>query len=519
MTFLENIQRASQIPETLHWVLGGYLIVALTLYITVPSARSRVRSTLVIFGLSIAGIVAAAAMLSLGAKPDGTPYRTVICVSMFVGGVAMANLAGVVVFAVILRSVRLEPPHIAQDLLLALAYFVVAMLVLSHGGVGLSGIVATSAVVTAVIGFSLQDSLGNVMGGLVLQMERTIKVGDWIRVDDTEGKVKQIRWRQTSIETRNWDTVIIPNGTLMKTKVVALGRRAGAPLQRRQWVYFRVDLGQSPTKVIHAIESALHGDTIRHVAHEPKPQCIVTDFKDGDAIYAVRYWLTDLSQADPTDSLVRTRIYGALRRAGMTLSIPTQSVMISQETEAARERRQSEEAQRRIETLGGQELLQSLTDEERGELAHRLVTAHFVRGEAITRQGAEAHWLYIIAEGDADVEVGVDGKTQKVATLHAGDLFGEMGLMTGEPRTATVNALTDVICYRLGKAEFQGILRSRPELVEQISMTLARRRVELEAVREQLSQDARNERMRSMQGALLRGIRDFFGINSTKSLS
>src|SRR5207237_1194921 len=101
-------------------------------------------------------------------------------------------------------------------------------------GVNLSGIVATSAVVTAVIGFSLQDTLGNVMGGMALQMERSIGVGDWVRLGDVEGVVREIRWRQTSIETRNWDTVVIPNSVLttsdVRTRIVFALQRAGISL-------------------------------------------------------------------------------------------------------------------------------------------------------------------------------------------------------------------------------------------------------------------------------------------------
>ena len=132
----------------------------------------------------------------------------------------------------------------------------------------------------------------------------------------------------------------------------------------------------------------------------------------------------------------------------------------------------------------------------------------------MTRQGAEAHWLYIINEGEAEVRVMVAGNlSKKVAALHAGDFFGEMGLMTGEPRMATVIALADTECYRLDKESFQDIMRRRPEIAEDISHILARRRVELEAVREGLNEEAKRKRMSRTQGDLLRRIRDFFTLN------
>ena len=99
----------------------------------------------------------------------------------------------------------------------------------------------TSAVITAVIALALQDTLGNVIGGLALQTDESIQVDDWIKVGDVNGRVVDIRWRYTAIETRNGETVLIPNGVLLKGQVMVLGRRQGKPRQWRRWVYFQVD--------------------------------------------------------------------------------------------------------------------------------------------------------------------------------------------------------------------------------------------------------------------------------------
>jgi CRP-like cAMP-binding protein len=393
----------------------------------------------------------------------------------------------------------------------AFTYIIVAITLLSRSGVDLTGIVATSAVITAVIGFSLQDTLGNIMGGMALQMERTIGVGDWVRIDQQEGMVKEIRWRQTSIETRNWDTIVIPNSVLMKGQVTLLGRRTGSPRQHRQWVYFNIDFRYAPADVIDVVEKALQADPIPNIAPEPAPHCIVVEFLDSYARYAARYWLTDLALTDPTDSVVRSRLYFALRRAGIPLSIPARSLFITEDDSTRRERKRDEKIEERLATLSGVELFHTLTDEERRRLAEEMSVAPFARGEAITRQGAEAHWLYIMTRGEAEVRVAVDGNlSKKVATLHKGDFFGEMGLMTGEPRTATIIAQTAVECYRLDKGAFHEIIKRRPKIAEDISHVLARRRVELEAVREGLNEEAMRQRMSHTQGDLLKRIRNFF---------
>jgi len=129
----------------------------------------------------------------------------------------------------------------------------------------------------------------------------------------------------------------------------------------------------------------------------------------------------------------------------------------------------------------------------------------------MTRQGAEAHWLYLMTAGEAEVRVSTEGNlNERVAALHAGDVFGEMGMMTGEPRTATVIAVTDVECYRLDKEAFHDILQRRPEIADDISTLLATRRVELEAAREDLNEEAKRQRMRYHQNDLRRRIKNFF---------
>ena len=127
----------------------------------------------------------------------------------------------------------------------------------SRAGFNVSGLIATSAVLTAVIGLALKDTLGNVIGGLSLQTDRSIHLGDWIKVGDVEGRVVDIRWRYTAVETRNGETLIVPNGVLTTEKVMVLGRRQGAPLQWRRWVHFNVDLRQSPPEVVRVVTEAI----------------------------------------------------------------------------------------------------------------------------------------------------------------------------------------------------------------------------------------------------------------------
>ena len=142
-------------------------------------------------------------------------------------------------------------------------------------------------------------------------------------------------------------------------------------------------------------------------------------------------------------------------------------------------------------------------------LAERLVAAPFAAGDVITRQGAIAHWLYLLTGGEADVWLDSDDTPRRrVATLGPGTVFGEMGMMTGEPRSATVTARTDVECYRLDKAGFEDIIRSRPAIVEEISRVLSARASGLRSSLEA----ARAEAAAVEPESLLARIRAFFGL-------
>jgi CRP-like cAMP-binding protein len=162
------------------------------------------------------------------------------------------------------------------------------------------------------------------------------------------------------------------------------------------------------------------------------------------------------------------------------------------------------------------DLFAGLQPEELRRLAERLVLSPFAAGDVITRQGAEANWLYLVTAGTADVVAESSaGNSTRVAELGPGSVFGEMGLMTGEPRRATVIARTQVECFRLDKESFQEIVRSRPEVADEISALLASRRVELDAAMENLDQEAKRARLASTRRDILGKVRNFFGVERT----
>ncbi|MFI5180246.1 MAG: cyclic nucleotide-binding domain-containing protein [Thermoanaerobaculia bacterium] len=491
----------------------GALFVVLAALALASAPRGR-RHVLRLFALYLASLVVHAAAAVVEAV--GLPGAAAVChvLATFVQGIAFISLAGALFFGAVLPALRVRPSKILRDLSISfgsLAYF---LYLLSTWRVDVAGIVATSAVITAVIGLSLQDFLTNVMGGLALQLDQSVSVGDWVKFGETSGVVREVSWRQVAVETLNGDTLVIPNTQLMRSPVLLLGRRAdGGPIQDRRWIHFHVDNRVAPTAVLTAVANALRREPIPNVSTSPRPDVVLLDFRGSAAEYAARYWLTDFFAPDPTDSAVRTRVWFALKRAGIPLAVPAQSILLTPEDEERERRLRAEESARRLAALECVPIFAPLTPEEKARLADGILFAPYAAGETVVTQGAPARHLYVLAKGSAEVRVSVEGsESRAVATLTAPNVFGEMGLLMGEPRRATVVALEDVECWRVTKEAFQGILTARPSLAEEISHILARREVELAAVREGLTEEAKRARLEATQGSLLSKIRGFFDI-------
>ncbi len=509
MQWLSNVGLEILRSGTL-WIVGLVLVnTALS-----RSARERriVFGPLVFAGLHLLLLPVLAALRLRGEDASGYTGVRLVCLSF--GALAAVAAIGSLAFTQLTPRLRLNVPRIVQDVTIGAASVIALLAVASKAGIHLSGLIATSAVLTAVVGLAVQDTLGNIVGGLALQADDSIHVGDWIVVGDVTGRVREIRWRYTALETRDWETVILPNSTLVKGQVTVLGRRAGQPRQLRRTVPFNVDFRFPPPQVIEVVTEALRGAPIDRVAETPAPTCLILGFTESYTQFAARYWLTDIAVDDMTDSEVRSRLFYALRRASVPMSIPAHAIFLTEETATRHDDKRAGEHERRIRMLGEIALFKRLTDDERRELADRLRYSPFAVGETLTHQGAEAHWLYIIESGTVAVRIqGEDDMITEVAKLSAGEFFGERSLLTGARRSATIVALTPVECWRLDKEAFQELLAKRPELAGEVAEVLAQRHTELARVAENLSQEAAARRLADDKVALLVKIRRFFSLD------
>ena len=521
------------------WVLGLLLAVVITAALVNrfrPIHRPRIRRLVTVFALFATATGAAIGFEAAGLTSWAT---SVHLIGQILWAFTLVSLTATLAFAVILPSIGIDLPMIASDLLVGIGYVVVTLAILSRHGVNPTGALVSGAVVSAVLAISLQSTLGNVVGGVALQLDGSIREGDWIQLENgKQGKVRSVRWRHTVLETRDWSTIVVPNAQLLANNITILGKRDGRTVPQRMKVWFNVDFRTPPSRVVQVVTDALLAAAIDNVADDPKLTVVCNDLsqdgREGIASYVVRYWIKDLTSDEMTSSRVRARIYAALQRAQIPLASASTAIVVEPKGAPKLATLPSHALDERLVALKTVQLFRTLTDDELRTLAVGMSHTFYVAGEVITRQGAAGNWLYVMTGGRAEIRAEVaaaDASTFpptsgggapalakttgkiRIAQIDAPDFFGEMSLMTGEPRSADVVAIEDVECFRLGKETFETVLLARPEIADELSAKLAVRRVELMAAREGLDGLARSAREASERARILGGIRSFFALD------
>jgi small-conductance mechanosensitive channel/CRP-like cAMP-binding protein len=358
-------------------------------------------------------------------------------------------------------------PSILQD------FIVIGLLVLIATFVFREQLLTTSAVGAVVVGFALQDTLGNAFAGLAIQSEKPFRVGEWIRVGEFEGRVSEITWRATKLRTKSGNFVIVPNNTISKEAITNYSEPA---MPTRIDIDVGVSYQSAPNEVKAAIHDAM--SQVSGVLPLPSADVLLTSFDASGITYKARFWIDDYERDELYRDQVRTAIYYVFARKGIEIPYPIQ-------VEYSREWPQPDVAglqRERERVLCGVDIFARLTNDQRQEIAAATTTRTFGDGEAIVRQGTPGQSMFVVCSGV--VSVVLEPGRREVATIAAGGYFGEMSLLTGASRTATVIARGDTVVLELDADVFRKLGAADPHAVEQIGLAAITRRAELEHVRD-----------------------------------
>lgn len=355
---------------------------------------------------------------------------------------------------------------ILKDLLRAVVLLAIFILGLKHAfpDADIGALVTTSAILSVVIGLALQESLSNIFSGLMLTIDHPFKPGDWIQVDGQEGKVLDSNWRSTRVHTRDDDIIYVPNSTMAKGNIMNLTDPTPDHLVR---IRVGVDYAAPPNKVRSVlINVMLH---VEGVKKEPAPDVFLVDFGDSAIVYELRYWIEEYDRRPRVDSEVRRGVWYHLKREGISIPFPIREVYLHRH----KEERRPEEI---IGLLRRVDILQPLKEDDVVMLAEDLSHHLYAKGEAICRQGEPGSTFYIIKSGTIGVRVkGEGGVDAEVARLQPGSYFGEMSLLTGEPRSSTCTALEDCELLCLDRESFAVLLQENIAVAQAMSDILAAR--------------------------------------------
>ena len=330
-------------------------------------------------------------------------------------------------------------------------------------------LLTTSAVGAVVVGFALQDTLGNLFAGLAIQIEKPFRVGQWIQISGREGEVQQITWRATKLRTKDGEFLVVPNSVISKEPVLNYSEPTIANC-------LSIEVGASyltpPNEVKAAILEAIANAPL--AIQEPPPRVLVHGFGDSAVNYTAYFWVGNYGIEREARDEVRTNIWYTFRRRNIEIPWPIQIQYDRTEEPIKTERHVAAAA----DQLSSISLFKTLDAEARHALANAAGHHLFCAGEAIVRQDAEGDSMFVLVKGRARVTLEPSG--QEVAVIPAGGFFGEMSMLTGDRRTATVKAVDDVMVLEIAAKDFRELALSHQDLLEHVSTTVSARRTGLE---------------------------------------
>lgn len=369
----------------------------------------------------------------------------------------------------LLSQGKTATPGFARDLIVVVLYILAAGGVLREAvGVSIGQLLGTGAIAAAVVGLSLQETLGNLFAGISLHLDPTFQEGDWIEVtgnlrggpgrDTLIGQVESMTWRTVQLRTENGDTDIFPNRVIAQAVVTNLYVPSGL---HRRTTKVVVEPHPELHVAIAKLTQALAG--IPHYPHHP-PEIVVNGIDLGGAVLEARFWTLGWRHSRAALYQVNRLMTTLLPREGFSLLGPmgptTPHPPVPQPTTV-----------QMAELVAGLNLPAHWAEDLRPHIVLRRVAP----GEGIIREGDAGHSIFAVVSGRLQVVKVREGEQpytglfwDVIATLGPGQWFGEASMLTGAPRNATVVAETPCELMELPKSGFEASLKREPEIVERL---------------------------------------------------
>ncbi len=376
----------------------------------------------------------------------------------------MFLVARVIIYGVIdlILKKNLKFPQIFYDILKGILYFIAIMLLLKELGFSVNSIFTTSAILTAVIGLALQNTLSDIVAGIIISTEDTIEAGDWIDYNGKIGRIISHSWRFTKVITLQNERYIIPNKEFTSKTMRVFSAKDFKHLFS---IPFGVTYNNNPN---HVIKVAL--EALKSVNNIDEPQIYFTEYGDFAILFEIRFYILDVAKLYKIKSDILSIVFYAFKRESIEIPIPRHDIFLREYSSQTKD----EKFKEILSFINDVDFFKPLTKEEKDIVCNDMEIAEFGADEYILQQNETNDTFYSIKNGK--VSVIIDGKI--VANLTAPHFFGEISLMTGEKTTATIRADVDTTVYKLKSSSFQKIFKNNKKLIAQISDVIARRKLQ-----------------------------------------
>ena len=387
------------------------------------------------------------------------------------GVIVLLCLARLVIYLIVdlVLAIRLKGnvPMLVRDAVRLLVYLLAALFSLHMVfKVDLSAVVATTTVLTAAVAFAMQSTLSNLFCGFSIQSDAKLARGTWLSLPEKNlfGQLDNVGFRYTTLRTLDNNLVLVPNNQLVQSIVTTHGNRVEDAHQRAA-VTLTVGLPYEmpPEEARSLLLAVLAEDSL--ILAEPAPQVRLQSLAESCITYLLKFWLTDPQQRNQALDTVQTKVWYAVQRAGWSFPFPHRQIVDTPLRPSFPPPREAV-----LEGLRLSHLFEVLSGDELGFLADRARLRVFAPGETAVRQGEPGASLYFVLQGTMSVEI--DGA--QVAELEKGRMFGEMSLLTGAARSATVRAVSEARLAEVLKEDLACLLEQNDRLLEKLSQALER---------------------------------------------
>lgn len=416
-----------------------------------------------------------------------------------------------------------------------LRYLIVAfgvIIAIQEIGFNLASLAVVAGGLGVGIGFGIQDLTTNFVSGLTLLLDRPVKVGDFVELEGLMGIVKKISIRSTIITTNDDSSVIVPNSTMISNKIVNWSYENPLLCLR---LSIEVAENSNPLLVTETLLSIAYAEA--GVLYEPNPKVLFVEFGDDSFKFELLVWTDRPTEREVIKSSLNFAIEYHFRQQGIEFPFNDREIhlknpevlfsLLNQKEIAIEPTKSSSENDAKLPLCAEEikkrsslscllrevEYFEHLTDLELRQLIEVGYRQRLRPQEFLFRENDPGDAFYLILSGS--VEVFVEAMDKHLNNLGTGQFLGELSLMLGIPRTASVRALEETILFGINKEGFQKVLTERPDLSEQIIQEIVKHKEELserqELLREMELVDAAEDDQNPVDWVRKR-LKNLFGI-------